>query len=396
MIDRGGREPSSRRVLVSLAIQFFVNGFVYATFIARLPQIRDRVGISLATLGLALTASSLAGLIGSFFTARVIGWFGSKQVMVIGGLAYVAALPVIGWSTSTLLLIAGLVALGLVDVFIDVAMNLQGSVVSAERDRPVMSRLHGLWSLGTVSGGLTAALVAGAGVKVTQHYLGAALVLACAVALVGPGLAPVDRPHPEQAPPSNPAAGRTRWALTRPAIALTVAAAAAVVLDVTAGEWAALRMTDDLNATARIAATAFAAYTTGVTVARLAGDWLAVRLGQVLLTRVGITVAAAGLAVACLAPTPPPALVGFLVAGLGTSVLEPQLADAAARAPGPPGSGFTQLFLGHRVAALTAPALIGALAGTRALDVGAAMALTALPCAAALALIASAAIPPRR
>ena len=33
------------------------------------------------------------------------------------------------------------------------------------------------------------------------------------------------------------------------------------------------------------------------------------------------------------------AVVGFLIAGLGTSVLFPQLYDRAARAPGPPGSG---------------------------------------------------------
>jgi MFS family permease len=179
------------------------------------------VGISLAALGLVLTAGSLAGLVGSFFTARVIGRLGSKRVMVIGGLAYVAALPVIGWSTSAPLLIAGLVGLGLVDVFIDVAMNLQGSVVSAERDRPVMSRLHGLWSLGTVTGGLTAALIAGAGVAVTTHYLAVAVALAGAVVLVGPGLAPVDRPHLHRSAGSPDApAGSTRWALTGPAVAL--------------------------------------------------------------------------------------------------------------------------------------------------------------------------------
>ena len=48
---------AGRRVIASLAVQFLVNGFVYASLVARLPQIRDRVGISLATLGLALTAS---------------------------------------------------------------------------------------------------------------------------------------------------------------------------------------------------------------------------------------------------------------------------------------------------------------------------------------------------
>ena len=34
-----------RRALQSVAVQFFANGLVYATFIPRLPEIRDRVGI---------------------------------------------------------------------------------------------------------------------------------------------------------------------------------------------------------------------------------------------------------------------------------------------------------------------------------------------------------------
>lgn len=375
----------------SLAAQFLVNGFVYATFVARLPEIRDRVGISIGVLGVVLTVGSLSALVGSLFTGHVIAWLGSRRVMVAGGLLYVGALPLIGFSTSPVVLVAGMVALMFFDVFIDVAMNLQASVLSARRHPPVMNRLHGLWSLGTLLGGLVAVQVAGAGVEVPVHYTAAAVGLAVTIALVAPGLLPVDEPHPEQEP-AQPPSGRRGWRPGRGVLVLGSASAMAVTLDVTAGEWAAFRLADDLGATPGMAAAAVVAYTAGMTVGRFGGDVAVARLGRAALTRVGAVVGGAGLALATLVPSRSSALAGFVIAGLGASVLEPQLADAAARAPGRPGSGFAVLFVGHRVAALLTPALIGGLANGERVGVGAAMAIVSLPAAALLVVVAGTAI----
>jgi len=75
-------------------------------------------------------------------------------------------------------------------------------------------------------------------------------------------------------------------------------------------------------------------------------------------------------------------LAGYVVAGLGTAVMFPQLYDAAAKAPGPPGSGFTAMLVGQRGAALLVPLIVGTLANTSALGVGQAVAIVALPAAA--------------
>ena len=41
-----------RRALRSVGLQFLINGVVFASFIPRFPEIRDRLDISLDTLGL--------------------------------------------------------------------------------------------------------------------------------------------------------------------------------------------------------------------------------------------------------------------------------------------------------------------------------------------------------
>jgi fucose permease len=75
------------------------------------------------------------------------------------------------------------------------------------------------------------------------------------------------------------------------------------------------------------------------------------------------------------------AIAGFVVAGLGTSALFPQLYDLAARRPGPAGSGFAPMVFGQRAGAIASPLVVGALASTASLGIGDAMALVTIPAA---------------
>ena len=120
-----GRErPGDRRALQSVSVQFFANGVVYASFIPELPEIRDRVGISIGGLGLVLMLASISGLIGSLLTGRVIARFGTRNVVIAGTLLSIGSLPIVGFATTPAMLVVGLVGLLFFDVFIDVAMNV--------------------------------------------------------------------------------------------------------------------------------------------------------------------------------------------------------------------------------------------------------------------------------
>ena len=116
-----------------------------------------------------------------------------------------------------------------------------------------------------------------------------------------------------------------------------------------------------------------------MTIGRLGGDWVQVRVGPVRLMRIAPVVIAIGCVLATLIPSVPVAIVGFLIGGLGTSVLFPQLYDRAARWPGPPGSGFAFMLIGQRGAVWITPFIVGGLANSASLDVGQAMAIVVLP-----------------
>ena len=403
-VEQVGRErPGDRRALQSVSVQFFANGVVYASFIPELPEIRDRVGISIGGLGLVLTLASISGLIGSLLTGRVIARFGTRTVVIVGTILSIGSLPIVGFATTPGMLIVGLVGLLFFDVFIDVAMNVQGSELSARRRVPVMNRLHGLWSLGTVSGGIVTVLVNRADVSVQAHLAVVAVALLAVSLFVVPGLLRVDEPHhpepidAELAEPSVPigeglhgsevmATEEVERAIRRrrfgpAAIVLGLGGATAMMLEVGNGDWAAFRLSVDFGSSAGVASAAFLLMTVGMTVGRLGGDWVQVRIGSMQLRRLGVAVAGIGSILATLIPVEGVSLVGFLVAGLGTSVLFPQLYDQAARLPGPPGSGFAAMLIGQRSTGIVVPLVIGGLANTELFGVGQAMAVVLIPAA---------------
>ena len=139
--------PGDNRALASVAGQFFINGAVLASFVPRLPGIRDRLDVDLRTIGLLISLATLGGLLGSVAVSPVLDRFGTKITMSSGALGLVIVLPLIGFVTAPWQLVLVLGALGAVDVLTDVGMNVQGSAISERRDTPVMNRLHGMWTV---------------------------------------------------------------------------------------------------------------------------------------------------------------------------------------------------------------------------------------------------------
>jgi len=372
-----------RRAVASVATQFFVNGAIFASFIPRLPEIRDRIDVSTAVLGVLLTCGSVMGLAGSALSARLIGQFGTRRTLLVGAAFMVLTMPIIGFATGPIVLVIGLGLLSACDVLVDVSMNLQGSWLSARRHAPIMNRLHGLWSLGTVTGGLLAAQLTAVGVSLQAHLVAVAVVLAGALLFVGPGLLREDEEATATdtvdatAPPST---GRSALVL------LAVAGALAIAVEVVSNDWAAFRLKDDFGTSAAFAGLGFVAFTGGMTVGRLGGDSVLQRVGGTNLARVSSIIGAVGLAAAALAPNSVLVIVGYVLAGIGVSTYFPRLYDDAAQLPGRRGAGLAALTAGSRVASLAMPVAVGGLAAT-SLSVGSATGIIVIPSAIAFAVL---------
>ena len=179
---RGARagQPLGRAALAT-ALVFAVNGFLLAAWVSRLPATRDRLGASVAELGLVLLAPGFGSLLSMPFSGRWCRRFGSRVVIAATTVAASLALVALAVVPTSFTLALTLFVWGSFYGSWDVAMNVHGSAVEQRAGREWMPRYHACWSVGGIAGAGCGALAAHAGMPLTLHF--AAVAVLC-VALV--------------------------------------------------------------------------------------------------------------------------------------------------------------------------------------------------------------------
>ncbi|HET9204456.1 MAG TPA: MFS transporter [Acidimicrobiia bacterium] len=338
----------TRRAILGVALLFFVNGVVVGSWLPRLPEIRDRLGIDLDALGLTLALGGLGSLLGSSLSGVVVGGWGARRTAVTAGLAVYLFLPLVAVAPTAALLALVLAVMGFLDANADVGMNAVGVRVEEAHGRSVMTRLHGLWSLGTLIGSGVSALAVLVGVDfVTQ--LSIISVLGIGTALFAMRLIPDAPPRARQGARSG-----------RLAIGLMLAGGFAVFVEGAPFDWSALYLVDVTGSGQALAGTGVIVFTAGMLIGRLAGDHIVDRFGAVPTLYSGVVVSVIAMFFVVVLQTVPAALAGFLIWGLGISAALPVLYKLAGshRSFGE-GSGLAALTVGTRLGFMAAPALIG-------------------------------------
>ena len=358
-----------------MALLFFVNGVVVGSWLPRLPELRDRLGIDLSALGLTLALGGLGSLIGSSLSGLVVGRFGARRTAVIAGAAVYVVLPLIAVAPVALVLALVLAIIGFIDAQADVGMNAVGVRVEEAVGRSVMTRLHGLWSLGTLIGSGFSALAVLAGID-----LGIQLVI---VSVIGLGTALyAARLIPETAPRRREGERSGRLAL-----GLMLAGGFAVFIEGAPFDWSALFLVDVTGAGEALAGTGVIVFTGGMLIGRLAGDHVVDRFGAIPTLYSGIVISVLACFFVVGLQTVVTSLIGFAVWGLGISVALPVLYKLAGshRSFGE-GSGLAALTVGTRLGFMVAPALIGVAATAWTLPVALGVIVTLAAVATLLAV----------
>jgi len=346
---------------------FLSHSAITGSWGARVPTIKQDVGLTDAQLGLALAAMAAGTLIGGRLGGLVSSTFGGRAVVRIGIPAYAIALVVAAAAGSLATLIAALLAFGIVAAVVDVAMNTEAVVVERLRGRPLISGFHGVWSVGLMLGALGGVVAAGADVEPVRQFAVVAVIVAAAYATALAGL-----PHPGS-DARDAHADKARWSLGL--VLLGLIAFSSFVAEGAAADWAAVYLHEHAGSGTAVAAAGFAGFSLAMAGSRFLGDWLAVRFGPVRLVRTACVMAATGMALALLVQEPPAGIVGFaLLLPHAWSAEGPRRMQALAVW----GMGFALVTAGF-------PAALAAHPEALAPAVGAAALVAILPAASALA-----------
>ncbi|RIV41609.1 MFS transporter [Micromonospora radicis] len=319
-----------------VAVVFALNGLAVATWFARVPAIRDGLGLSPGRLGLLLLAMSVGAILAMPTAGLVTQRLGAARAVALATLILAFGLTVAGVSAgvagSLPGVAVGLFALGYGSGSCDVAMNIEGAAVERRLGRTVMPRFHAAWSLGSVAGAGLGAAAARLAVPVAVH-LGVIAALVLAGTLLG---ARAFLPAEAGADAGTPAGRRRRllaaWREPR-TLLIGLLVLAAAFAEGSANDWLAVAFIDGYGFSEAAGAAVFGVFVVGMTLGRTLGTVALDRWGRgpVLTTTILLAVCGAGLAV--LAGSGPLAVVGVAMWGVGASLGFPVGMSAAADQP---------------------------------------------------------------
>jgi MFS family permease len=340
---------------LAVAVVFFANGAGFASWVSRIPAVRQALALSDGQLGTALFALGAGALLAFPLAGRGCAVLGARTLTLAASFAYCFVLPhpaLVGMLPSLAL---SLFVLGAASGAMDVAMNALAAEAEARRGRPVMSSLHGMWSAGGLVGAMAGGLMTRWQVPPALHLGGVALLLALALLSVRRALPPSE----VQETPAAPRFARPDAAMA----GLGGIVFCSFLIEGAMADWSAVFLHDTLGTTAAVAAMGYAMFSLTMMGVRFAGDALVARLGPVRPLRVANALAASALALALWTGHAPTALVAFALVGLAVATVAPLVFGAAARrARRGPGYGIAAMATVGYGGFLLGPPAIGWLA----------------------------------
>ncbi|WP_051299442.1 MFS transporter [Arthrobacter castelli] len=332
--------PGSARSLnaatVATFLVFGLNGFVFATWVARIPSVAQILQLNNSQTGALLLLLAVGSMLSLPLAGVVTAKVGNGNAVRVGGVTCAAGAVLI----STALLAAsvpltgvGLFLFGTGVALWDVAMNIEGAEVERRRRRTIMPQFHAAFSGGAFVGALVGAGLAVAGVALPAHLFTVALC-AAVIALLLPRLfLPITTPAQQQEPegPDAPKRG-SAWKEPR-TVMLGLVVLGAALTEGAANDWIAKATVDGLGTDAAAGSVMFAVFVGAMTTFRFFGGRFVDRYGRVPVLRISLASALAGLLIFVFGPNVWISGFGAILWGAGAALGFPMGMSAAADEP---------------------------------------------------------------
>jgi MFS family permease len=311
-------QPSTQRLRAAVTALFVLDGAVFGSWAARVPDVATRVGADHRTLGVALLCLSLGALVCMRVTGAWAARFGAGRVAAVAAVAVSTAAILPGLVGSVPALCGALFVFGAATGMVNVSANAVGVEVEARVDRPVLSGLHAGFSLGGLGGALLGGAVS-ALLGVTAHL---ALVAAAGL-FVSAWALPALLGARRTAPAPRRTVDVPRRRPTAVLVVLGLIAGCTAFGEGALTDWGALLLREQLAAPATVAAAGYAGFSLAMAAGRLVGGRLLQAMGERRLIVGGTVLAAVGALAAVTTSSLAIALAGFVLVGLGLANVFP-------------------------------------------------------------------------
>ncbi|NNL19066.1 MAG: MFS transporter [Boseongicola sp.] len=301
-----------RGVYLIMAL-FCLQPMALGAWLALIPFIKETLELSKFDMSLSLLGMPVAVLIALQFAGGISTRIGIRRLLVIMFPLQCLAgfLPIL--AGGQVMLFFALAAFGTTHAFMEVGLNVYAGRVEKRAAAHIMNRCHGFWALGLMAGSFIATSAAGA-----IGSVGVMAVVAVGSTILGVILA---RQMPKMGEEGAEHVVPRRRVSEMPGALLAIGAFMFLVTlaEGAMSDWSAVYLSErqSIDVTeAGIAVTIFAGF---MAFGRFCGDWLKHRFGALMLARVSVVLAIAGLSL-LVAPLPlAAAFVGFAFVGMGVA-----------------------------------------------------------------------------
>ncbi len=358
--------PSAARYAVFAA--FLLHGALLGAWAPHIAFAKERLGVGPGMFGLALLSLPFGAVIAMPLAGALINVYGSARLTLIGGVMFcVTVLGPPHAQTFSMFMIAGTL-LGASIGTMDVAMNSHGLAAERLLKSPIMSVLHGGFSLGAIIGAFAAApLITSLGSSGQLLFVSALCLLLLLVSSQYYLPASVDK---------GLSGSHFGWP-TKASLGLGSLCFLALMIEGSVLDWGAIFMRERFAVDAAFAAFAFGAYQGGMALSRFMGDALRVKVGAVRLVFVSALITGVGTVIALISPSLIATMVAFAFTGIGIGNVAPVLFAGGGRVePEAPGRGIAAVTTMGYSGFLAGPPLVGFTAQLSNLQIG--LGLTAI------------------
>ena len=129
---------------------FYVYAFLIMSWIPRFPEIKENLGLNIGEFGTLISTGAFGGIVSLFFSGHLVHKYGIKRVILTNIWIMGAAYFFIVRTDSPGIFMICNIAIGWSSSAYHISINAQGFDAMERVKNLTISRLHGMWSLGTL------------------------------------------------------------------------------------------------------------------------------------------------------------------------------------------------------------------------------------------------------
>jgi len=315
-------ETTLRRARLAVTITFIINGFTAGTFVARIPDFKRILDVSNGTLGLSLLFVSIGVFVALKPAGRNAAKFGSQPVIFWSTLVLAISCILVGLLFNLQWFWFSLFIFGFAIATQDVSMNAHAVVVEQRANRRLMSVFHGMFSVGTLIGGVLGGLFSQWEVTPMQQAMTLAGIYVIAALLIKPLFLPAEVDKHDFSTGARAKHPFIFWIFGLFGLFAAISEGAA-------GDWGGVLARDAFGATPFISTLPYIVFCTAMIIGRFSGDYLAHRFGASIIIATGGLISGTGLTAGLFMGGVPAIMVAWFLLGLGLSVVIPLMFSAA-------------------------------------------------------------------